>query len=363
MLKAKLFIFLFTAVTSLIIFAGLTFAAVTATISPKEPDENTPSVSVTFTGLQPNHEYKVKAKDTTNEKNIKSDDAGKNSTTVCGDDIGGALTLKWDNCGANDYFHGSKTYNVYLYDGGTKVATAQFTVKHFYPEVAVSSPGDKPKPGEQIDITICGKRRPTNDSGRNTIDFDLIYPDGKNHDNVIKDSSGKSSSKLNLTENAGCSFAHFTAPEEGNYKLLVKWDDDNFALYQFDITVDPKGGSIEKFKDPNGKEGGTAKGQVGKNPCDQANTGTGECKTALGTISTDPDVFVNRILSIGIGLGGGIAFILMVIGSIRVLTSSGDQQKLSGGRDMIVAAISGLLFLIFSVLILRFIGIEILGLK
>jgi len=51
----------------------------------------------------------------------------------------------------------------------------------------------------------------------------------------------------------------------------------------------------------------------------------------------------------------------MVIGSVRVLTSSGDQQRLAGGRDMIVAALAGLLFLIFSVLILRFIGIHILG--
>ena len=70
--------------------------------------------------------------------------------------------------------------------------------------------------------------------------------------------------------------------------------------------------------------------------------------------------FAQRVLNIAIGLAGGIALILMVIGSIRVLTSSGDQQRLAGGRDMIVAAIAGLLFLIFSVLVLRFIGAEIL---
>jgi len=104
----------------------------------------------------------------------------------------------------------------------------------------------------------------------------------------------------------------------------------------------------------NQKAGG---GPLGKNPCEG-----GTCDTALGEIPTNPQALAAKILQIATGVGGGIALILMVIGSIKVLTSSGDQQKLSGGRDMIVAAIAGLLFLIFSVLILRFIGIQIIGL-
>ncbi len=95
----------------------------------------------------------------------------------------------------------------------------------------------------------------------------------------------------------------------------------------------------------------------GQNPC----TG-GKCETALGNIPTDPQGFATKILTIGTGLGGAFAFILMVIGSIRVLTSSGDQKGVAAGRDMIVAAVSGLLFLILSTVILRFIGINILGL-
>ncbi|KKS03750.1 hypothetical protein A2W45_01070 [Candidatus Curtissbacteria bacterium RIFCSPHIGHO2_12_41_11] len=100
----------------------------------------------------------------------------------------------------------------------------------------------------------------------------------------------------------------------------------------------------------------TSFGTSGKNPC----TGAG-CETALGNIPTSVGGFAQRVLNIAIGLAGGIALILMVIGSIRVLTSSGDQQKLAGGRDMIVAAIAGLLFLIFSFLILRFIGVTLFG--
>ena len=102
-------------------------------------------------------------------------------------------------------------------------------------------------------------------------------------------------------------------------------------------------------------------GPGGQNPC---TTGpTGQCQTAIGNISTNPQAFATKILEIATGIAGGIALILMVIGSIKVLTSSGDQQKLAGGRDMIVGAVAGLLFLIFSVLILRFIGVDILGLR
>ena|GEM_PF-5951499 len=100
----------------------------------------------------------------------------------------------------------------------------------------------------------------------------------------------------------------------------------------------------------------------GENPCKiDPVDGKLKCPTALGNIPTNPTDFVSKILQIATGLAGGIALIFMVIGSIKVLTSSGDQQKLTGGKDMIVAAVSGLLFLILSVLILRFIGTSILG--
>jgi len=93
----------------------------------------------------------------------------------------------------------------------------------------------------------------------------------------------------------------------------------------------------------------------GQNPCGD------QCSTALGDIPTKIGPFASKILAIGTGLAGGLALILMVIGSIRVLTSSGDQQRLNGGREMIVAAIAGLLFLLFSVIILQFIGVSVIG--
>lgn len=94
----------------------------------------------------------------------------------------------------------------------------------------------------------------------------------------------------------------------------------------------------------------------GRNPCPG-----GTCLTALGPIPTNLKAFSEQILKIATGIAGGIAFILMVVGAIRILTSQGDPKNMAGGREMLVAALAGLLFLIFSVLILRFIGINLLG--
>ena len=134
-----------------------------------------------------------------------------------------------------------------------------------------------------------------------------------------------------------------------------------FRYYDINLTVedDADGGTQETIMDPQGQDNlpvGDGFG-VGSNPCGPSGT---VCDTALGPIGTNVGEFAGQILDIGIGLAGGIALILMVIGSVRVLTSSGNQQRLAGGRDMIVAAIAGLLFLIFSILILKFIGVEIL---
>lgn len=103
---------------------------------------------------------------------------------------------------------------------------------------------------------------------------------------------------------------------------------------------------------------------IGRNPCRDTNADgkVDKCETALGDLDIEPPAFASAILTLGLGIAGGIALILMVIGSVRVLTSSGDQNRLNAGRDMIVAAVAGLLFLIFCVMILRFIGFNILGL-
>ena len=90
--------------------------------------------------------------------------------------------------------------------------------------------------------------------------------------------------------------------------------------------------------------------------------GTGAVNTALGCISfTSTTSFLEVFLRLGIGIGGGIAFILMLIAGVQIMTSSGNPERLRAGQELLTSAIAGLILLVFSIFILRTIGIDILG--
>ena len=101
--------------------------------------------------------------------------------------------------------------------------------------------------------------------------------------------------------------------------------------------------------------------------CDPAgsptNVVTKEIYTAIGCIpvSSTPD-FIAWILRWTIGIGGGIALMLIIVASFQIMTSSGNPEKVQAGKELLTSAIAGLIMLIFSVFILKFIGIDILKL-
>jgi len=84
--------------------------------------------------------------------------------------------------------------------------------------------------------------------------------------------------------------------------------------------------------------------------------------TAIGCIPINNfEDFVGFFTKWGVGIGGGIAFFLLLYGAFQVMTSAGDPKRLQAGQELLSATISGLIFIIFSVFILRFIGVDILG--
>ncbi|OGE37857.1 hypothetical protein A3B45_02750 [Candidatus Daviesbacteria bacterium RIFCSPLOWO2_01_FULL_39_12] len=85
--------------------------------------------------------------------------------------------------------------------------------------------------------------------------------------------------------------------------------------------------------------------------------------TAIGCIPTNPNEFVKALLEFVIGISGGLAFLLMLLGAFQMLTSAGNPETLTAGKDRFTQAIIGLLFVIFSVLLLQIIGVDILGLR
>lgn len=91
--------------------------------------------------------------------------------------------------------------------------------------------------------------------------------------------------------------------------------------------------------------------------------GGGEIDTALGCIPTnDINGFVQWFLTWAIGIGGGIAFLLILWSGFQIMTATGNPDRLKAGKEQLTSAVSGLLFIIFSVFLLKLIGIQILNL-
>lgn len=83
--------------------------------------------------------------------------------------------------------------------------------------------------------------------------------------------------------------------------------------------------------------------------------------TGLGCISFNPWDFAGDLLRIGISLAGGIALLIMLFGAFTIATASGNPELVQKGQESFTSAIIGLIFIIFSIVILNFFGVEILN--
>jgi hypothetical protein len=92
------------------------------------------------------------------------------------------------------------------------------------------------------------------------------------------------------------------------------------------------------------------------------NLWTGRVWTAVGCIDLEPRNLVTQILRVSIGLAGGIAILIIILGGIKILTSAGNPEGIKSGGETISSALMGLLFIIFSLFLLKLIGIDILNL-
>ena len=89
---------------------------------------------------------------------------------------------------------------------------------------------------------------------------------------------------------------------------------------------------------------------------------SGKLYTAIGCIPiSNTDKLIGFILRWAIGIGGGIAFILIIIAGFQIMTSSGNPERIKAGQELLTSAITGIILLIFSVFILEIVGVRILG--
>jgi len=98
-----------------------------------------------------------------------------------------------------------------------------------------------------------------------------------------------------------------------------------------------------------------------KGLCESCFTGGGAW-TAIGCLGGDsPSDFISSFIKIGTGIGGGIAFLLILFSGFQTMMSAGNPEKLHEAKELMSSAISGLLLIVFSVFLLRLIGVDILG--
>lgn len=98
--------------------------------------------------------------------------------------------------------------------------------------------------------------------------------------------------------------------------------------------------------------------------CNSSGTTGTKLKTAIGCIPVldTKEAFLSFVLKWAVGIGGGIAFLLIVYAGFMIMTSAGNPERLKAGQELLTSAISGLILLIFSVVILKIIGVDILQL-
>lgn len=85
--------------------------------------------------------------------------------------------------------------------------------------------------------------------------------------------------------------------------------------------------------------------------------------TAIGCVPIkDITALTTFVMKWLIGVGGGVAFLMILSAGFQIMTSSGDPKKLSSGQEQLTSAVAGLILIIFSIFMLRLIGVNILGL-
>lgn len=85
-------------------------------------------------------------------------------------------------------------------------------------------------------------------------------------------------------------------------------------------------------------------------------------ETGIGCIRYDAPGFAFQMVRIIVGVAGGIVLLLFLIGGTQFISSSADPDALDEAKEKITAAVSGLLLIIFSLAILKIVGVDILNL-
>lgn len=307
-----------------------------------------------------------------------------------------------DDDGSN-WFHSGKIYRVSLFDDDEEGAytgrEAAFYIVHYYPDVVRPQQGAYPPLDPSLNVKAVragnGYDLVVELSGRNPRDGN----DDKYNDYYLRvdgyDNDYKSQETCLFVGGGGSGTATVTMPKqytddegkvrdltEGTYLLKIfdgkdgnfsetnaTCEENDFVYYYVPLSVgqgDRPGIIGPAIKDPKGKELSVARVRPVPVPIcppeDQNEYGyCTKIPTALGIkINTDPALFIRDVFTIVLSVGGAAATIFFIQAGYTLMTSAGNKEKVGAAREQITAAIMGLIFIILSITILEFIGVNIL---
>lgn len=93
---------------------------------------------------------------------------------------------------------------------------------------------------------------------------------------------------------------------------------------------------------------------------DSATANEGKVYTAVGCLGTSGSGLAGDLISLMLGLAGGVSLLTILVAAFTFSTSQGDTNKVKKAKELMTAAVSGLLFIIFSIIILNFVGVSLL---
>ncbi|NMB84175.1 hypothetical protein GYA28_02695 [Candidatus Roizmanbacteria bacterium] len=100
--------------------------------------------------------------------------------------------------------------------------------------------------------------------------------------------------------------------------------------------------------------------------CESCLKGTGSSGTVgvwtgIGCIYTDFGTFIKeKVFGFGVGMAGIVALLCIIYAAFSMQTSRGNAEKIKKAQEMLTSCIMGLMLVIFSIFILRLIGVNIL---
>ena len=85
-----------------------------------------------------------------------------------------------------------------------------------------------------------------------------------------------------------------------------------------------------------------------------------EVNTALGCIPFENKGFTAALLRFLAGTAGAISLVVMLMATIQIMTGGGNPEQVKKGKELFTGAITGLLFIIFSVVLMRIVASDVL---